>query len=94
MADLDIPRLLSGIAPRWASKTACAVDAGWVLSVSDDGIGISQPQSRAGLGTSLLEEFARQAGGTLSIQASNGTLARLTLPLALAQSSARDDTDI
>ena len=25
MVDLDIPRLLSGLAPRWASKTACAI---------------------------------------------------------------------
>jgi two-component sensor histidine kinase len=69
-------------------------DAGWTLSVSDDGIGVSQLSSKAGLGTSLLAEFARQAGGTLSIEASNGTLARLALPQGLARSSARDDADL
>lgn len=66
-------------------------DSGWLLSVKDDGIGFSQATPRTGLGTSLLEEFARQAGGTLSIEAGNGTLARLALPPGAAQSSVQDD---
>jgi len=69
-------------------------DSGWSLSVKDDGIGFSQTTPRTGLGTSLLEEFARQAGGTLSIEASNGTLARLVLPPSAAQSSVQDDMGI
>ncbi len=69
-------------------------DAGWTLSVSDDGIGFSQPQSKAGLGTSLLEEFARQAGGILSIEAGSGTLARLVLPSSAAQPFVQDGTDV
>ena len=68
-------------------------DAGWSLSVSDDGIGFSQPQSKPGLGTSLLEEFARQAGGTLSIETGSGTLARLTLPPSAARSTVQDGID-
>jgi len=67
-------------------------DAGWSLSVSDDGIG-ALPQSKPGLGTSLLEEFARQAGGTLSIESGSGTLARLDLPPSAARSSLQDDPD-
>ena len=66
-------------------------DNGWLLSVKDDGVGFSQPTPRTGLGTSLLEEFARQAGGTLSIEAGDGTLARLVLPPGAAQSSVQDD---
>lgn len=66
-------------------------DNGWLLSVKDDGVGFSQTTPRTGLGTSLLEEFARQAGGTLSIEASDGTLARLVLPPGAAQSSVQDD---
>jgi len=68
-------------------------DAGWSLSVSDDGIGYAQPQPKPGLGTSLLEEFTRQAGGTLSIEAGSGTVARLILPPSAAQSSVQDGTD-
>jgi len=66
-------------------------DNGWLLSVKDDGVGFSQTTPRTGLGTSLLEEFARQAGGTLSIEAGDGTLARLVLPPGAAQSSVQDD---
>lgn len=64
---------------------------GWSLSVSDDGVGLSQTASKSGLGTSLLEEFARQAGGILSKEVSNGTLARLVLPPSAASASATDD---
>lgn len=56
---------------------------GWLLSVRDDGVGLSSAP-KAGLGTSLTEEFARQAGGTLSVQKDGGTVARLVLPLSAA----------
>ena len=60
---------------------------GWLLSVRDDGIGLPDaPKSglKSGLGTSLTEEFARQAGGILSVQKDGGTVARLVLPLSAA----------
>ncbi len=66
-------------------------DTGWILSVSDDGIGTSQSQNKAGLGTSLLEEFARQAGGTLSLDNGKGTVVRLALPPSAATSSVSPD---
>jgi two-component sensor histidine kinase len=69
-------------------------EAGWSLSVSDDGIGLSPIQPKTGLGTSLLEEFARQAGGTLSLEGGKGTIARLTLPPSAAMSSADNDQNL
>jgi two-component sensor histidine kinase len=63
---------------------------GWTLSVGDDGIGLPPIQSESGLGASLLEEFARQAGGILSKEVSNGTLARLVLPPSAASASATE----
>lgn len=69
-------------------------DSGWSLSVADDGIGIPQTQPKTGLGSSLLEEFARQAGGSLSVETGNGTSARLILPLSAAQSAALNDDGV
>lgn len=69
-------------------------DNGWSLSVADDGIGFSQTQPKTGLGSSLLEEFARQAGGTLSVETGDGTSARLILPLSAAQSAAQNDDGV
>ena len=69
-------------------------DSGWSLSVADDGIGSSQTQPKTGLGSSLLEEFARQAGGTLSVETGDGTSARLILPLSAAQSAAQNDDGV
>lgn len=54
------------------------VETGWCLSVRDNGIGLPD-QPKTGLGAGLIEEFVRQAGGTLSLQSSNGTIARLAL---------------
>jgi two-component sensor histidine kinase len=57
---------------------------GWTLSVADDGVGMpefpaeSGPQN--GLGSRLIEAFARQAGGTLSVD-SDRTGTRATLAL-------------
>jgi two-component sensor histidine kinase len=64
---------------------------GWLLSVSDDGAGFSGMPARSGLGTSLMEEFARQAGGALSLDSGNGTVARLMLPAAAASPAAGDE---
>lgn len=61
-------------------------DGGWVLSVRDDGVGLSD-QPKAGLGSSLTEEFARQAGGILSLERDGGTAARLVLPVQAAMVS-------
>ena len=58
---------------------------GWTLDVVDDGVGMpdapveSGPQN--GLGSRLIEAFARQAGGTLSVD-SDRTGTRVTLTLA------------
>jgi two-component sensor histidine kinase len=60
----------------------------------NDGVGLSPVQPKAGLGASLLEEFARQAGGTLSLEGGKGTMARLALPLSAAMSSADNDQNL
>ncbi|HXR95117.1 MAG TPA: sensor histidine kinase [Rhizomicrobium sp.] len=60
-------------------------ETGWCLSVRDNGVGLSSIQrTRTGLGAGLIEEFVRQAGGTLSLESSNGTTARLALPAGAA----------
>lgn len=59
-------------------------DNGWLLSVRDDGVGLPDMPSKSGLGTNLTEEFARQAGGTLTLERKNGTLACLVLPASAA----------
>ena len=64
---------------------------GWSLSVSDDGVGLSLAPPKAGLGTGLLEEFTRQAGGVLSLEGEKGTIARLVLPSAAAMTAADHD---
>lgn len=54
--------------------------AGWRLEVADNGVGLSTEGRKPGLGTSLVEQFARQAGGTLTLQSEGGTQASLDLP--------------
>lgn len=66
-------------------------DAGWSLSVRDDGVGHSGLPSKSGLGASLTEEFARQAGGVLSLEIKGGTLVRLDLPASAATATAGSD---
>ena len=66
-------------------------DAGWSLSVRDDGVGHSGSPSKSGLGASLTEEFARQAGGVLALEIKNGTLVRLDLPASAATATAGSD---
>jgi two-component sensor histidine kinase len=64
-------------------------DTGWCLSVRDNGVGLP-PEPKAGLGAGLIEEFVRQAGGTLSLESSNGTIAKLALPANAASSRMED----
>ena len=56
---------------------------GWVLTVSDNGCGIdgkAKPSADGGLGSRLIDAFARQAGGTISIDSDRtGTIATLLL---------------
>jgi two-component sensor histidine kinase len=54
--------------------------AGWRLEVADNGVGLPLEERKPGLGTGLVEQFARQAGGTLSMQSQGGTQASLDLP--------------
>jgi two-component sensor histidine kinase len=58
---------------------------GWRLMVADDGIGLPA-QRKPGLGTGLIEQFVRQAGGTLALTSENGTQAVIHLPAASASS--------
>ena len=56
-------------------------ETGWCLSVRDNGVGLPTAQQlKTGLGAGLIEEFVRQAGGTLSLESNGGTIARLALP--------------
>ena len=56
---------------------------GWVLTVSDNGSGIDEaagPHPDGGLGSRLIAAFARQAGGTISVDSDRtGTVATLLL---------------
>jgi len=56
---------------------------GWELNVADDGIGMDRaagPATDGGLGTKLIEAFARQAGGVLSVESDpSGTRASLSV---------------
>ncbi|MEG3123941.1 sensor histidine kinase [Sphingomonas sp. GB1N7] len=58
---------------------------GWTVVVADDGVGLpeipSKPGPHNGLGSRLIEAFARQAGGTLTTD-SDRTGTRVTLELA------------
>jgi two-component sensor histidine kinase len=52
------------------------------LTVSDDGIGARgiDPATPEGLGHSLMAGFARQLGGTLSVEVDGGTTVRVSFP--------------
>lgn len=57
----------------------------WRLSVADNGIGLTKPlsemQTKAGLGTSLVEALARQLGGRVSTsETSPGMTVSITVP--------------
>lgn len=59
-------------------------DGGWLLTVADDGVGMSEETlangREGGLGQRLLDAFARQAGGTLDMESGpRGTTVRLAL---------------
>jgi len=62
--------------------------ATWRLSVCDDGVGItaplSEPPTRSGLGTSIVEALTRQLGGrVMTSAASPGTIVSVTVPKAV-----------
>ena len=66
------------------SRTA----AGWRLGVADNGVGMAVDERKAGLGTGLVEQFVRQAEGTLTLESRDGTQAYLDLPAAAAAAKA------
>lgn len=55
-------------------------ETGWRLTVSDDGVGTKPNAPKTGLGKRLIEAFARQAGGSISAGAGEGTTVILDLP--------------
>ena len=61
---------------------------GWRLEVADNGVGMDVTQRKAGLGTGLVEQFVRQAEGTLTLESRGGTQAYLDLPASAASSDA------
>lgn len=73
---------------REGAISVCFIQAGdgWRLMVADDGIGLPA-QRKPGLGTGLIEQFVRQAGGTLALTSENGTQAVIHLPAASASPS-------
>ena len=60
-------------------------DGGWTLTVADDGVGMPEaaatPGPGHGLGSRLIEAFARQAGGTITVD-SDPTGTRVMMELA------------
>jgi two-component sensor histidine kinase len=63
------------------------VQKGWKLTVSDDGVGMPKDR-KPGLGTGLIEQFVRQAGGRFILDSEKGTQAVIDLPANSASSSA------
>jgi two-component sensor histidine kinase len=51
---------------------------GWRLTVADNGVGMPDVR-RPGLGSGLIEQFVRQAGGTLTVANAGGTTATILL---------------
>jgi two-component sensor histidine kinase len=67
------------------------IGMGWRLEVADNGIGMPATDRKAGLGTGLIEQFVRQAEGTLTLasghgESRGGTQAFLDLPTNAATS--------
>lgn len=63
---------------------------GWRLEVADNGVRLAATERKAGLGTGLVEQFVRQAEGTLTLESRDGTQAYLDLPANAATSVAKD----
>ena len=61
---------------------------GWLLTVADDGVGLPA-ERKPGLGTGLIEQFVRQAGGSLTLAGDSGTRAAIHLPSTSASTSAQ-----
>jgi two-component sensor histidine kinase len=64
------------------------IGLGWRLEVADNGIGMPATDRKAGLGTGLIEQFVRQAEGTLTLESRDGTQAYLDLPANAATAQA------
>jgi two-component sensor histidine kinase len=68
----------------WISVDFIRAQDGWRLVVADNGVGKPIEQRQAGLGTGLIAQFVRQAGGTITVSYENGTHAAIDLPEAVA----------
>jgi two-component sensor histidine kinase len=68
--------------------------ANWILSVSDDGVGMPSDRgsAKSGLGTSIIEALTRQLGATISVAGANpGTkvsIVHALVPVLVSQSAA------
>ena len=65
------------------SVSFARVADGWQLAVTDDGVGFPADR-KSGLGSGLIEQFVRQADGSLAVTGGNGTRAVVHLPPAAA----------
>jgi two-component sensor histidine kinase len=54
------------------------------LTVADDGVGheLASPATRGGLGRVLVEQLARQLGGSVAVEGAGGTRVVVCLPIA------------
>ena len=55
------------------------------LVIHDDGAGFAPEEVKQGMGTKLIAGFAMQVGGTLAVDASDGTKVTVTFPLTCPQ---------
>lgn len=62
-------------------------DGGWRLSVEDDGVGFAPEAAHAGLGTGLIQQFARQAGAKLTTENKGGVRVFLDFPAEAASAT-------
>jgi two-component sensor histidine kinase len=68
----------------WISVAFSRTQGGWRLAVADNGIGMPVDPHKTGLGTGLIAQFVRQAGGTITLSYEDGTHAAIDLPEAAA----------
>lgn len=63
-----------------------ATDAGLDVSIADDGVGMTDPRARSGLGLRGIEERARDLDGTMTIASAPGEGTTLTIHIPYAAS--------
>jgi two-component sensor histidine kinase len=71
-----------------------ATEADWVLSVSDDGVGMAEDpeRSRAGLGTRIVQALAKQLGAEILVEdTAPGTRVSLSHTAQIARQVAAND---